>query len=313
MKPTFGYEYKPAANLLTSGDDVTDFLQSQFSNDLQPAESGRCVYGLWLDVKGKVIADSFVLCEGDAQFRILSERSLAEIIMSKLERHIIADDVVIERLPALNGLALMGEEVAEILQSLALPVPGEDTFATVDGIYIYRGRRSQESSFELCSDSAGTISDLRSRLAQAGVEFVSMQQSELIRLAAGIPRIPSEIGPSDLPGEGGLVDNGVSLTKGCYLGQEVVARMHNVGRAQRALFLMQGAVKPPNCPVPLYSNESKLVGELRSVFLTEDGWQGVALLKTRYANTGCSLSYEDGSADVIRLFVKEVGCESDEK
>ena len=57
------YEYTPAAHFLVSDEDAADFLQSQFTNDLRPFEAGRSTYGLWLDVKGKVIADSVVLCE----------------------------------------------------------------------------------------------------------------------------------------------------------------------------------------------------------------------------------------------------------
>lgn len=310
MATVYGYEYKPAAHLLATDEDVADFLQSQFSNDLQPFKPGGCVYGLWLDVKGKVIADSFVLCEGEAQFRILSERSPASVISDKLERHIIADDVVIERLPEGSAIAIIGSEAAPVLQALELQLPEKGTFIRADSVYIYRGRRSTESGFELWCDSVEIISDLRERLIREGVAFVSAHEVELMRLAAGIPSIPAEIGPSDLPGEGALINNGVSLTKGCYLGQEVVARMHNVGRAQRALFLVSGSGAAPECPMAMYDNNSRQLGELRSAFpIGEGGWQGVALLKTRYAAVGESLDYEFGSAKILRLFAgdKEIG------
>ena len=57
MDAVLGYEYKPAGHLLVTDEDAADFLQSQFTNELCPFEAGRCVYGLWLNVKGKVIAD----------------------------------------------------------------------------------------------------------------------------------------------------------------------------------------------------------------------------------------------------------------
>ena len=306
MALVYGYEYKPAGHLLASDEDAADFLQSQFSNELHPFEPGRCTYGLWLDVKGKVVADSSVLCVGEAQFRILSEHSLTETIADKLERHIIADDVVVERLPEGCALALIGDEAAAVLQSLSIEAPTAGRFINADGMHVYRGRRSFKPCFELWSESAEKISELRKCLVQeGGVQFISMQQVELMRLAAGFPSIPKEIGPSDLPGEGALVNNGVSLTKGCYLGQEVVARMHNVGRAQRALFLMCGSGEAPKCPVGVYNHVARQVGELRSAFSTEDGWQGVALLKIRHATIGESLSYESGSANVVDLFSKD--------
>ena len=66
------YQYAPAAHFLVTDEDAADFLQSQFTNELRPFEEGQVSYGLWLDVKGKVIADSVVLCEGAEQFRVIS-------------------------------------------------------------------------------------------------------------------------------------------------------------------------------------------------------------------------------------------------
>ena len=302
MKSIFGYEYEPAAHLLVTDEDAADFLQSQFSNELRPFDAGRCTYGLWLDVKGKVIADSVIFCEGAERFRILSEYSAAAVIAQKLEQHIIADDVEIEAQPTGAALALIGEGAVEALEALGLPVPALGAFATVPGVTLCRGRRSLELSFELWSDSAAPIAELKARLIELGVDFISRERVQLIRIAAGVPSVPSEIGPEDLPGEGALVGNGVSLTKGCYLGQEVVSRMHNVGRPQRGLFRISGSESAPNCPIALYNRESKKIGELRSAFSTENGWQGVALLKSRYAMVGESLNHEDGSVKIEGLF-----------
>tara|TARA_B110000093_G_scaffold167767_1_gene194274 strand:+ start:3120 stop:4052 length:933 start_codon:yes stop_codon:yes gene_type:complete len=302
MKSIFGYEYEPAAHLLVTDEDAADFLQSQFSNELRPFDVGRCTYGLWLNVKGKVIADSVVFCQGDEHFRILSEYSAAAVIAQKLEQHIIADDVEIEAQPTGAALALIGEGAVEALEAVGFPVPAVGTFATVRGVTIYRGRRSLELSFELWSGSAATIAELKVRLIELGVDFIPRERVQLIRIAAGVASVPSEIGPGDLPGEGALVGNGVSLTKGCYLGQEVVSRMYNLGRPQRGLFRISGSGSAPNDPIALYNGESKKIGELRSAFSTDNGWQGVALLKSRYAVVGESLNHEAGSVKIEGLF-----------
>ena len=302
MKSIFGYEYKPAAHLLVTDEDAADFLQSQFSNELRPFDAGRCTYGVWLNVKGKVIADSVVFCEGDERFRILSEYSAAAEIAQKLEQHIIADDVEIEAQPTGAALALIGEGTVEVLEAVGFPVPAVGSFATASGVTIFRGRRALELSFELWSGCAVTIAELKARLIELGVDFIPSERVQLIRIAAGVPSVPSEIGPGDLPGEGALVGDGVSLTKGCYLGQEVVSRMHNVGRPQRGLFRISGSESAPNCPIALYNRESKKIGELRSAFSTENGWQGVALLKSRYAVVGESLKHGDSSVKIEGLF-----------
>ena len=302
MEPVFGYEYELAAHLLVTDEDAADFLQSQFSNELRPFEAGQCTYGLWLDVKGKVIADSVVLCEGEECFRVLSENSAAEVITQKLEQHIIADDVEIEVLPAGAAIALIGEGAETLIENLGFSVPSAGACVTLGQVKVFRGRRSLEPCFELWSESAAEIASLKGHLIEHGVRFASVEQVQLARIAAGIPSVPNEIGPGDLPGEGALVGDAVSLTKGCYLGQEVVARMHNLGRPQRALFRVSGAGSVPDCPSALYNAESKKVGELRSAFAEEGGWQGVALLKTRYTEVGESLVCDVGTITIESLF-----------
>jgi len=301
MESVFGYEYEPTAHLLVTDEDAADFLQSQFTNDLRPFEEGRSTYGLWLDVKGKVVADSFVLCEGEERFRILSEASAATALVEKLERHIIADDVEIEVLPAGRAIALVGVSAEAVLQALGFAVPREGAFVQTEGVSIFRGRRSLVANFELWAESEAVASRLKARLLEQSVEFVTQERVHAVRIAAGIPSVPVEIGPADLPGEGALVGDAVSLQKGCYLGQEVVSRMYNVGSPQRALYRMAGSGVVPVCPVVLYQGAKK-VGELRSAFSVGDGWQGVAILKTRFAVVGAALAYDAGSAEVECLF-----------
>ena len=84
------------------------------------------------------------------------------------------------------------------------------------------------------------------------------------RILAGIPAIPRDIGAGDLAAEGGLDETAISFTKGCYLGQEVVARLKSMGRVRRRLMsveAMEAAVPP--VPAPLHVEERQ-VGELRS-------------------------------------------------
>ena len=78
--------------------------------------------------------------------------------------------------------------------------------------------------------------------------------------------------------------------------------MHNLGRPQRALFRISGSGSAPIYPIALYNGEAKKIGELRSAFLTENGWQGVALLKTRYSVVGESLTHDVGTAKIEGLF-----------
>ncbi len=89
--------WRPAAWLRVAGPDAPSFLQGQFTNDLRALEKQAAVYGLWLSVKAKVLADSFVLRGAEEnEFWIGSYFSPAAVIRERLESHVIADDVTVE-------------------------------------------------------------------------------------------------------------------------------------------------------------------------------------------------------------------------
>lgn len=294
------YEYRPAAHFLVTDEDAADFLQSQFTNELRPFEAGRCTYGLWLDVKGKVIADSVVLCEGEEAFRILSERCSGEAIAAHMERHIIADDVEIEHREPGFGLELSAAGVAAL--GWPLPECGHSITREV-GILFCR----HTGIYNMVIDSESELQAIRAVLTEAGFAAGSEAERGLARIAAGMPQVPDEIGASDLPGEGELERDAISFTKGCYLGQEVVARMHNIGKPQRRLFVVTGGGQVPEVPCALYNAESKQVGELRSAYVDAGAWSGVAILKTRFAGVGETLHLEASEVAVIRALREGLG------
>src|SRR5271163_4549650 len=91
------YHYRPACVLKVSGPDAANFLQGQFTNDLRNTVRRQAVYGLWLDRKGHVVADSHViLADSGAGYWIVSIASPGSTIARHLEDHIIADEVSVE-------------------------------------------------------------------------------------------------------------------------------------------------------------------------------------------------------------------------
>ncbi|MFP4674376.1 MAG: YgfZ/GcvT domain-containing protein [Opitutales bacterium] len=284
-----------------SGEDAGDFLQSQFTNELRPIEAGRCVYGLWLNVKGKVMGDGFVLCEGKEKFRIISGFSDADTISDQLERHIIADDVGIERFDGAPAMALAGDQVELLLENIGATVPQAGYFTDCEGIIVFRGRWSRSASVELIFPSEEVRNEWRGRVEEAGVSFVDEACMHFERMEAGYPWVPIEIGPEDLPAEGGLEESAIAFEKGCFLGQEAVARMRNLGRPQRALFVVSGQGPVPHCPASLQTGEERKAGELRAAWTDGCNWKGTALLKLRHAETGSRLWRDGEEIEVRRL------------
>ena len=249
MEGVAAYAYTPSAYLEVTDEDAADFLQSQFSNDLRPNGPGVCRYGLWLNAKGKVLADSHVLCEGEERFFAVSEWADGGELAGWLEERVVADDVAVAARTPPAALALFGEHAEAALEAAGLPVPGPGEFRDADGARVFRGRRGRAPSFEVLFPAAEREACWR-RLAEAGVAEADFAAAELERLYAGVPRVPAEAGPGDLPGEAGLDDDAVSFTKGCFIGQEAVARMRNVGRPRRGLFWWRGRMLLRNARLP---------------------------------------------------------------
>jgi folate-binding protein YgfZ len=275
---TVNLPYRPACVLRVSGSDAAVFLQGQFTNDLRDFSSRHAVYGLWLDSKGRVIADSHVLRSDDgADFWVVSASSPAAIVAGRLERHIVADDVAIEDATGLwRGVSLIGRGVGA--WCAAGPRPG----------LLFPGRRSSLENWEwIFRDSdSGMVG-----AATSGAREISGEEAERMRINSGIPRVPVDIGPADLPNEGGLEVLAISYSKGCYLGQEVMARLQSRGRVRRTLVRVTGPGAPPPVPAALWRGDRR-EGELRSAVADADGrgFAGLALVSAGAAAGPFSLA-----------------------
>ena len=129
---------------------------------------------------------------------------------------------------------------------------------------------------------------------------ISAAELERIRIAAGVPAVPADIGPSDLPHEGGLDAPAVSYTKGCYVGQEVMARLRT-GTIRRRLARVRGPGEPPPSGTPLFQGAQK-VGELRSTCADgAGGWLGLALLTLLRLDVNAPLAPAADAAATVSL------------
>jgi folate-binding protein YgfZ len=109
-----------------------------------------------------------------------------------------------------------------------------------------------------------------------------------------------DIGPRDLPNEGGLEEVAVSYTKGCYLGQEVMARLKNLGQVRRRLHLVQGPGFPPQPGRPLYQGDRK-VGETRSAAADGNKFLGLAMLSLVNLDPAVRLSLDPGGVPNLQI------------
>jgi len=292
------FRWKPAAWLRVSGEDAANFLQGQFTNELRTVVAGGSVYGLWLTLKGKVVADSFIVRAAERTgiegvsgpvFWIGSYFSTAAVIRERLEGFIIADDVVIEdQTESCRAVSILGDDVQDVLKT-----------GTLSGV-MFPGRRERQGNAEWIYPATSTGEVER---ALAGLRELSAGEIERRRIEAAIAAVPTDIGGGDLPGEGGLEEVAISYTKGCYLGQEVMARLKSMGQVRRRLLRVASATgdAPVALPADLF-NGGRKVGELRSA--VDDGaggWRGLAMLSLIQAKPGALFSFGSDGALTVRL------------
>lgn len=282
--------FQPAAQMRVTGDDAFSFLQGQFSNELR-APAGSATYGLWLNQKGKVLADSHVLRLRENEFLLLSSSSPAGVIRSRLEQYIIADDVtLLDETENVRGLAFWGENSGKFLGEWlgALPSPG--SFLRKGELLVFSGRRTDGENFEIIGPE-NLRDEAREYFVARGGREIAGEAAELARISAGIPSIPRDIGPADLPNEAGLEATAISFTKGCYLGQEVMARLKNSGQVRRLLRGVRGEGAAPQSGSGLFQGAKK-VGEIRSAVSMATEFVALAMFTRLALDEHSGLTFE---------------------
>lgn len=247
---------------------------------------GTVAYGLWLDQKGRVQADSHVLRRADNDYLVVSFSVSAAQLLARLQAYLIADEVeLLDQTEAWLSVLLWGEGVA------ALKPPAN--------VLVLPSRRAGPGSVQWLVPVERSA-EVRAELKKVSAIESNRLAAELARLRASVPAVPGDIGPRDLPNEGGLEDVTISYTKGCYLGQEVMARLKNLGQVRRRLHLVQGAGAPPAPGTSLYQGDRK-VGETRSAAADGENFLGLAMVSLVNLDLAAGLSVAVGVTPTLKI------------
>ena len=269
-----------------TGEDAADYLQSQFSNNLHRSEKNPVTYGLFLGLKGKVRADAFVCQRGSECFDVISYHITSENLERLLVENVIADEVYFEKQDLGKWVVIAG--VNELNNGHKFSSKG--CFSDTSGCLSFHGRWISEEHYDVLVPSS-FIFELEGTLQ-------NFEKLDFLRIHSGNPSIPTDIGPGDLPQEGGLEHDAVSFNKGCYLGQEVMARLKAMGRVQRRLFRVEGRGEVPVYGDAILCGDDD-AGEVRSSCRVShlNKWIAIVMLRRRFAEKAASESWflKDGS------------------
>ena len=236
------------------GDDRLDFLDRMVTNLVKDLVPGQSRDAFFLNRKGRIEADLGVLALED---RILIDLDIhmASTVAAALDAFIIVDDVTLTNVSEqFHHLHLIGPKSAATLEAAggdgALALEPDDTcqLKIADGnVIVRRQDLTGEVGFELIVDHENIVAVYESIFAtdqdpQPGkrtVRPVGWYAFNTARVESGLPIFNIDFGVTNLPHETGLLESRVSFQKGCYPGQEIVARMHNLGKPKQQIVAMQ--------------------------------------------------------------------------
>ncbi len=296
-----------AGRLDVTGADRARFVHGLVTSEIRGLGPGEGSYGFFTDVKGKVLADVAARAETDRLALELPPGAWRDGLEEHVHRYLIADRVDFVPVDGRLVVTLAGPQADVALAALGVQPPpepwghAETRLAGHDGV-VWRRRLDGEVVFDL-----EVPAEVAPRLVEAlrpvarPVGEVAWQTRRVERLA---PRFGVDFGPDHFPQESG-VEEAINFTKGCYLGQEVVARIHYRGKVNRSL---RGLRFPGGAPAAGTSvvHDSKEMGRVTSVAVspTVGGSIGLALLHRRVAEPGTEVELDDGTrATVVDRFL----------
>lgn len=284
--------------LLVTGPDAAEYLQGQLTNDVEALEVGDGQYAALLDRKGHMQGDMRVLRPAAEEIWVDTEAVAIAAVSKHLQMYSIGREVKVEDVSGERAiLSLIGPRSVEIAGTAALPENACEVTA-VAGIECLAAGTAAGIDLVVAGAEAER---LRGVLLAAGAAAVSPEAAEIIRVEAGTPRFGAEMGTATMPAEAGIVERAVSFTKGCYIGQETVARLHYKGKPNRHLRGLR--LSAPAAPGAALALGEKEVGQLGGAVVSPAfGPIGLAILR-REAEPGAELAVgEDGvTARVVDL------------
>lgn len=230
------------------GGDRVRFLHGQITNDIKKLQVGEGIYAALTTAKGKMESDLNVFNLPD-ELLLDFEPGLTERISQRLEKYIVADDVqIVDAAPHYGLLSVQGPKAAEVVQAVGLAVnglPGKEraiakfTDATLGEIYLASQPRVFAGRFGfdvfVPNNSLGAVADkLIAAAKNAGGGAGGWTALETARIEAGIPRFGADMDETNLPMEC-IETHAMSFNKGCYIGQEVLNRIHAIGHINKEL------------------------------------------------------------------------------
>ncbi|HEV3071147.1 MAG TPA: glycine cleavage T C-terminal barrel domain-containing protein [Solirubrobacteraceae bacterium] len=302
--------------LALTGAGAVEFLNGQVTNELADLRPGEGCYAAFLTHKGKMLGDLRILAVGDDptgeetpkhapdELLLDTERVALQALFDMIRRFKVGYDVELHKRTLERGLlSLIGPRSREVAADAA----GIETAAIPETEHAHVSARIAGHPARLiATDTAGVdvlcnsedLDAVRAALQQAGAHPASEQAAEIVRVERGRPRYGVDVDDTTIPQEAGLNERAVSFSKGCYVGQETVARLYYRGKPNRHLRGLR--LSDPATPGEELRTCERVVGHLTSVALSPTLGPIALALVRREAEPGATVRVgEDGIAATV--------------
>ncbi|HUF04543.1 MAG TPA: glycine cleavage T C-terminal barrel domain-containing protein [Aridibacter sp.] len=280
--------------IAVSGAEAVQFLNGMITNDIAKLEEGTAMLAAFPNQKGRLIAVTRVSNE-EGDFIFETEDSTYETVLANLERFTLAGDFKVEDLTGRSKIvSIRGESSADVVEKVLGGKPEKDCDVTV---YDFRGRpvtclpsvRTRGLDLRVTSEEAD---DLAEELINAGAVEPKGPLAEVLRIESGIPKFGIDMDGETVVPEIGL-EGLISYQKGCYIGQEVIARIHFRGKVAKELkgLVFNAPEALVNTGDELLSQEGKNAGVVTSKAYSPKLEKHIAMayVRSAFAENGTEL------------------------
>jgi folate-binding protein YgfZ len=307
--------------LLLTGADRRTYLQGLLTNDIVALGAGTGCYAAFLTAQGRMITDMRVLELGDALLIDLP-RTMSGTVRDRLAQFVFSEDVEIEDVSERwAGLGVYGPAASAVIvraieraspaparmpnpRVLDALVPFGSTKLDFGGAVVVAARNDDYGvpGFDLYAEQT-VAQTLAAALDDAGATAAAADTLDVLRIEAGVPAFGMDMDEDTIPLEAGIEDRAISLTKGCYVGQEIIIRVLHRGHGRVARRLV-GLLMEPGAPTPRrgdrISRDGREIGLVTSAALSPLLGRAVALgyVHRDFAEAGTSISIAHGNGAV---------------
>ncbi len=254
-----------------TGPDRKSYLHSFCTNDINKLKTGECCEAFVPDIKGRILGHVFIISEED-QLLLLAVPGANGLLTPHLTKYLLGVEATVSDTTNDNGLlCLVGEGVTDSVdRAVRVDITNQPTF--------------------LVSGQLKEIEVLKRQLQDDKFTEGSPEQFEQLRIEAGFPYAGQDISDANIAQEAARTGKAISFTKGCYLGQEPIARLDAMGHTNKELrgLHIEGSEVAPGSVV---LSEEKEIGMISSVAKRDDGTcVALAMLKSKFTQPGTSVA-----------------------